>query len=143
MLVNLLENAVKYGQSLNSSGPVAVVSARVTPTTLELKVRDFGPGLPASSKGREQELFEKFTRGQSLSLIHIFASFDFFFVPPRFSFAVSDVQYLVTFAVMLAVGLLFGQLTANLRFAVGVSHGRERRAHSLFELCLLYTSRCV
>lgn len=67
VLVNLLENAVKYGPPLNSSGPVAVVSARVTPTTLELKVRDFGPGLPASSKGREQELFEKFTRGQSES----------------------------------------------------------------------------
>ena len=32
------------------------------------------------------------------------AAFDFFFVPPRFSFAVSDVQYLLTFAVMLVVG---------------------------------------
>src|SRR5574337_238543 len=31
--------------------------------------------------------------------------YDFFFVPPRFSFAVSDVQYLLTFVVMLAVGL--------------------------------------
>ena len=29
------------------------------------------------------------------------AAFDFFFVPPRFSFAVTDVQYLVTFGVML------------------------------------------
>ena len=44
------------------------------------------------------------------------AAFDFFFVPPRLSFAVSDVQYLVTFAVMLVVGLLTGQLTAGLRF---------------------------
>ncbi len=41
------------------------------------------------------------------------ALFDFFFVPPRFSFAVSDVQYLVTFAVMLAVALISGQLTAG------------------------------
>lgn len=62
------------------------------------------------------------------------ASFDFFFVPPRMSFAVSDVQYLVTFAVMLGVGLLIGQLTANLRFAANVSASRERRAHALFEL---------
>src|SRR5450830_1964398 len=45
------------------------------------------------------------------------ASFDFFFVQPRFSFAVSDVQYLMTFAVMLGVGLLIGQLTASLRFS--------------------------
>ncbi|NVO06898.1 MAG: DUF4118 domain-containing protein, partial [Rhodoferax sp.] len=62
------------------------------------------------------------------------AAFDFFFVPPRFSFAVTDVQYLVTFAVMLGVGMLIGQLTANLRFAAGVSASRERRAHALFEL---------
>ena len=62
------------------------------------------------------------------------ASFDFFFVPPRYSFAVSDVQYLMTFAVMLSVGLLIGQLTANLRFAVSVSNSRERRASALFEL---------
>ena len=61
-------------------------------------------------------------------------SFDFFCVAPRLSFAVSDVQYLLTFAVMLAVGLLIGQLTANLRFSAGVSASRERRAQALFEL---------
>ncbi|RYF83962.1 MAG: DUF4118 domain-containing protein [Comamonadaceae bacterium] len=61
-------------------------------------------------------------------------AFDFFFVLPTFSFAVSDVQYVLTFAVMLGVGLLVGQLTAGLRFAAGVSAGRERRTHSLFEL---------
>lgn len=33
------------------------------------------------------------------------AAFDFFFVPPRFSFAVSDAQYLMTFAVMLTAWL--------------------------------------
>ena len=62
------------------------------------------------------------------------AAFDFFFVAPRLSFAVSDVQYLVTFAVMLVVGLLTGQLTAGLRFQVRISASRERRAQSLFEL---------
>jgi len=62
------------------------------------------------------------------------AAFDFFFVAPRLSFAVSDVQYLVTFAVMLVVGLLTGQLTAGLRFQARISSSRERRAQSLFEL---------
>ena len=38
------------------------------------------------------------------------ALFDFFFVPPRFSLAISHGQYLVTFLVMLAVSLLIGQL---------------------------------
>jgi len=67
------------------------------------------------------------------ALLNVLA-FDFFFVSPRLSFAVSDVQYIVTFAVMLGVGLLVGQLTAGLRFAAGVSNSRERRAQSLFDL---------
>ncbi|WP_394788402.1 DUF4118 domain-containing protein, partial [Rhodoferax sp.] len=62
------------------------------------------------------------------------AAFDFFFVPPRFSFAVSDFQYLVTFGVMLAIGLLTGQLTAGLRFAARIADSRERRTLALFDL---------
>lgn len=61
-------------------------------------------------------------------------AFDFFFVTPRFSFAVSDVQYLLTFAIMLLVGLLTGQLTAGLRFQARIAASRERRVQSLFEL---------
>lgn len=62
------------------------------------------------------------------------AAFDYFFVEPRFSFAVSDVQYLFMFAVMLAVGLITGQLTAGLRFSARIAASREKRAQSLFEL---------
>jgi two-component system sensor histidine kinase KdpD len=62
------------------------------------------------------------------------AAFDFFFVPPHLSFVVADVQYLVTFGVMLGVGLLTGQLTAGLRFQARIAASRERRARSLFEL---------
>lgn len=61
------------------------------------------------------------------------ASFDFFFVPPRFSFAVSDVQYLLTFAVMLAVGIITGQLTAGLCFQARVASHREGRFRALYE----------
>jgi len=77
----------------------------------------------------------RFGRGPAAlaALVNVLA-FDFFFVSPRMSFAVSDVQYLVTFGVMLLVGLLVGQLTAGLRFAAGVSASRERRAQSLFDL---------
>lgn len=60
-------------------------------------------------------------------------AFDFFFVVPRFSFAVSDVQYLLTFAVMLAVGLVTGQLTAGVRFQARVAGHREERARTLYE----------
>ncbi|RYF70643.1 MAG: two-component system sensor histidine kinase KdbD, partial [Comamonadaceae bacterium] len=58
VLVNLLENARKYGAE-----PV-VLGAAATPEALLLTVRDDGPGLPASLVGHEQMLFEKFTRGQ-------------------------------------------------------------------------------
>ena len=61
------------------------------------------------------------------------ATFDFFFVPPRFSFAVSDVQYLLTFAVMLAVALIIGQMTAGLRYQARVASYREERARVLYE----------
>ncbi|MBL0147381.1 MAG: DUF4118 domain-containing protein [Ideonella sp.] len=61
------------------------------------------------------------------------AAFDFFFVPPRLSFAVSDVQYLLTFVIMLIVGLVTGQLTGGLRFQVSVATHREARSRALFE----------
>lgn len=77
----------------------------------------------------------RFGRGPAaLSAVLNVGAFDFFFVPPRLSFAVSDVQYLITFAVMLGVGLLIGQLTAGLRFQARISASRERRAQSLFDL---------
>jgi len=70
----------------------------------------------------------------ALSAVLNVAAFDFFFVPPRFSFAVSDVQYLLTFFIMLAVGLITGQLTAGLRFQARVASHREERAGSLYEI---------
>ncbi|QPF76738.1 DUF4118 domain-containing protein [Roseateles sp. DAIF2] len=60
--------------------------------------------------------------------------FDFFYVAPHLSFAVSDVQYLLTFGVMLAVGLIVGQLTAHLRYQAEVAAEREARSRALFEL---------
>ncbi|HEV8520697.1 MAG TPA: sensor histidine kinase KdpD [Burkholderiales bacterium] len=75
----------------------------------------------------------RFGRGPSvLSSVLSVAAFDFFFVSPRFSFAVSDVQYLITFAVMLLVGLIVGTLTVNLRSEAKVSAHRERRAGVLY-----------
>lgn len=62
------------------------------------------------------------------------AAFDFFFVPPRLTFAVTDAQYLVTFAVMLIVAVITGQLTAGLRFQVTVAQGREERTKALYEM---------
>ncbi|MCX7014717.1 MAG: sensor histidine kinase KdpD, partial [Candidatus Sumerlaeota bacterium] len=41
--------------------------------------------------------------------------FDFFFVPPRFTFAVSDLSYVVTFFVMLGAALLISTLMLRIR----------------------------
>jgi two-component system sensor histidine kinase KdpD len=77
----------------------------------------------------------RFGRGAAaLAAVLSVCSFDFFFVPPRFSFAVSDVQYLLTFGIMLTVGLITGQLTAGLRFQARVASYREERAGSLYEI---------
>ncbi|MBV8047717.1 MAG: sensor histidine kinase KdpD [Paludibacterium sp.] len=62
------------------------------------------------------------------------AVFDFFFVPPRMSFTVSDTQYLLTFIVMLTVALTISQLTARMSFSVRIATQRERRTRSLYDL---------
>ncbi|MDE1952123.1 MAG: DUF4118 domain-containing protein [Betaproteobacteria bacterium] len=77
----------------------------------------------------------RFGRGPAaLAAIVNVLAFDFFYVPPRFSFAVSDVQYIFTFGVMLGVGLLIGHLTSHLHFQAKVAGQRERRTHDVYEL---------
>jgi two-component system sensor histidine kinase KdpD len=58
------------------------------------------------------------------------ASFDFFFVPPHLTFAVADTQYLVTFAVMLAVGLLIGTLAVRVREQTDAAERTRSEAES-------------
>lgn len=60
--------------------------------------------------------------------------FDIFFVPPRFSLAVNDIQYLVTFAVMLATGLITAHLAAGLRQQARESHYRAKRTQTLYQV---------
>ena len=62
------------------------------------------------------------------------ASFDLFFIAPRGTLAVSDVQYLLTFAVMLTVGLVIGNLTAGVRYQARVARYREQRTRHLYEM---------
>ncbi|WP_038907377.1 two-component system sensor histidine kinase KdpD [Dickeya oryzae] len=62
------------------------------------------------------------------------ASFDLFFVVPKGTFAVADAQYLVTFAVMLTIGILVGNLTAGVRYQARVARYREQRVRHLYEM---------
>ncbi len=67
------------------------------------------------------------------SFLNVLA-FDFFYVPPRFSFSVSDVQYLVTFSVILTVGLVTAKLTTGLKYQTRVAVRREQRVSGLYEI---------
>jgi two-component system, OmpR family, sensor histidine kinase KdpD len=74
-------------------------------------------------------------RGPSaLSAVLNVASFDFFFVPPRFTFAVSDAQYVVTFGAMLTIALVIATLTASVRQQTRVAGARERRTAALYAM---------
>ena len=69
-----------------------------------------------------------------LSAIVCVLLFDFFFVQPRFSFAVAEAQYVITLGVMLAVALITAQLATRLHRQAELAARRERETHSLYEL---------
>jgi two-component system sensor histidine kinase KdpD len=60
--------------------------------------------------------------------------FDFFFVPPRLTFAVTDTQYVVTFIVMLGIALLTSTLTSRVREQAQLSRERARRTEALYRM---------
>lgn len=62
------------------------------------------------------------------------AAFDFFFVLPFLTFAVSDTQYAITFAVMLIVALVISGLTARLGLQAKAAREREQRTAALYAL---------
>jgi len=77
----------------------------------------------------------RFGRGPAVAAsVMAVASFDFFFVPPQLTFAVSDVEYLITFGIMLAVALLISNLTASVRLQANVAAHRERRTAMLYAM---------
>lgn len=77
----------------------------------------------------------RFGRGPAIAAsVLAVLGFDFFFVPPFHTFAVADAQYVVTFGVMLAIGLVISTLTSRLRAQVETTRERERRTRALYEL---------
>ena len=62
------------------------------------------------------------------------AFFDFFFVPPFLSFAVSDAQYLLTFAIMLTVALMISSLTVQIQNQARDASLREQRTAALYAM---------
>lgn len=77
----------------------------------------------------------RFGRGPSIlaSALGV-ASFDFFFVQPYYSLTISDVQYLLSFAGMVAIAVITSHLMENVRYQAKVAGHRERRATMLYLL---------
>ena len=77
----------------------------------------------------------RYGRGPSLlaSILSV-AALDFFFVPPVFTFAVSDARYVFTFAVMLVVGLVTSGLAARIRTQAEAARLREQRTAALYAM---------
>jgi two-component system sensor histidine kinase KdpD len=61
-------------------------------------------------------------------------AFDFFFVPPVFSFDVQDLTYLFTLGVMLIVAVVIADLVARIRMDAERATGRERRTAALYAM---------
>lgn len=70
----------------------------------------------------------------TLASILAVAAFDFFFVPPYLTFAVSDQQYIFMFLVMLATALTISTLTHRVRTQADAVRQRERRTQTLLAL---------
>jgi two-component system sensor histidine kinase KdpD len=62
------------------------------------------------------------------------AAYDFFFVPPRYTFAVSDTRHILTFGMMFAVGILLSELTVRVRVQAREAHHREAITAALYAL---------
>ncbi|MBK6780447.1 MAG: sensor histidine kinase KdpD [Gemmatimonadetes bacterium] len=75
------------------------------------------------------------SRGPSLlSALLSIATFDFLFVPPIFTFEVSDLHYVLTFLVMLVVALVISGFTLRIREQAQAAREREQRTAALFAL---------
>ncbi len=76
-----------------------------------------------------------FGRGPAIlaSVLGVVA-FDFTFVPPRYTFGVTDTQYLVTFSVMLLVAIVIGTLTSRLREQLAAARQEQRRTSAQYRL---------
>jgi two-component system sensor histidine kinase KdpD len=83
----------------------------------------------------------RFGRGPSfLAATLSVLAFDFFFIPPTFTFLVSEKRYVLTFAMMLVVGLLTSGLTLRIRRQEHLARAGEDRTRTLYGLSRDLTS---
>lgn len=74
----------------------------------------------------------RFGRGPSIcaSILSV-VEFDYFCVPPHFTLAISDWQYIITFTVMLTIAFLITTLTSEVQNQAELGRQREKRTEAL------------
>lgn len=77
----------------------------------------------------------RFGHGPALAAVAMsVASYSYYFVPPVFAFAMIESQYVITLAVMVALGLVISELTSRLRRELDASQLQERRTAQLYRM---------
>ncbi|MDA8083907.1 MAG: sensor histidine kinase KdpD [Nitrospiraceae bacterium] len=115
---------IGIGSVMVCTGIAAVIAPYVTLVDLAMMYM-LGIVVTASFAGKGPSL---------LATVLSVAAFDFFFVQPYFTFAVSDVRYLFTFVVMFVVALVISSLTLRVRQHAAAARQREKRTAALYNL---------
>lgn len=116
---------------LAAAAAVMVIAALCYPLLGHLELANIAMLFPLAV------LFTAIHLGRGPAVLAAFLSVglvDFFFVPPHFTFAVSDLQYLLTFIVLLAVALIAAHMADRLRQQRDEAERREAQASALYEL---------
>ena len=104
---------------------IGAVLGRYASITDVAMVYLLGAGVVATRYGRGPSVFAAF-----LSI----GAFDFFFVPPQYTFSVTDVRYVLTFAFMLGIALVISGFTLRIREQAETARTRERRTGALYAM---------
>ena len=119
------------GEFLGAIGIVALVTALMFPlrghfTTIDIAmVYLLGVVFTAARFPQRPALV-----AAALSIV----GFDLLFVPPYYTFDVSDTRYLLTFLVMLVVAVVMSRLTVRIRRQGDLARARERRTGELYAM---------
>jgi two-component system, OmpR family, sensor histidine kinase KdpD len=76
---------------------------------------------------------KKLAYGVAASALSV-AIFNFFFTAPRYTFAVDDPNYLITFLVFIVVSLIASTLASDLQRQATIARDNERHARLLYEI---------
>jgi two-component system, OmpR family, sensor histidine kinase KdpD len=108
--------------TLATTGLCALAARHIDPSNLAM-IYLLNVIVVAAARGRGPSI---------LAAVAGVAAFDFFFVPPSLTLAVSDGQYLITFVVMLTVALLTSTLAVRLRQQSEAHRRRQERTAALY-----------